>query len=32
MVITHEQGVLTRFIRLDRLEQIVVKFSRILEL
>jgi hypothetical protein len=32
MVITHEQGVLTRFLRLDSLEQILVKFPRILEL
>jgi hypothetical protein len=27
MVITHEQRVLTRFLRLDSLEQILVKFS-----
>jgi hypothetical protein len=32
MVIAHEQGVLTRFLRLDSLEQILVKFSLILEL
>jgi hypothetical protein len=32
MVISHEQGVLTRFLRLDSLELILVKFPRILEL
>jgi hypothetical protein len=26
MVITHEQGILTRFLRLDSLEQILVQF------
>jgi hypothetical protein len=32
MVNTHEQGVLTNFLRLDGLELILVQFSRILEL
>jgi hypothetical protein len=32
MVITHEQRVLTSFLRLHSLEQILVKFSQILEL
>jgi hypothetical protein len=32
MVITHEQWVLISFLRLDRLELILVQFSRILEL
>jgi hypothetical protein len=32
MVITHEQWVLTSFLRLHSLEQILVKFSQILEL
>jgi hypothetical protein len=32
MVISHEQGVITWFLRLDSLEQILVKFPRILEL
>jgi hypothetical protein len=32
MVITHEQGVLTRVVRLDSLELILVQFSQILEL
>jgi hypothetical protein len=32
MVITHEQGVLTRVLRLNSLELILVPFSRILEL
>jgi hypothetical protein len=32
MVITHEQWVLTSFLRLDSLELILVQFSRILEL
>jgi hypothetical protein len=31
MVITHEHGALTRFIMLDSLDQILVKFPRILE-
>jgi hypothetical protein len=29
MVITHEQGVLTRVLRLDSIEQILVQFSKI---
>jgi hypothetical protein len=32
MVITHEQGVLTCFLSFDRLELILGKFPRILEL
>jgi hypothetical protein len=32
MVISHEHGVLTRFLRLDSLELILGKFSLILEL
>jgi hypothetical protein len=32
MVITHQQGVLTRVVRLDSLELILVQFSQILEL
>jgi hypothetical protein len=32
MVIAHEQGVLTRFLRFDSLELILVQFSCILEL
>jgi hypothetical protein len=32
MVITHEQGVLTRFLSLGISEQILAKFPRILEL
>jgi hypothetical protein len=32
MVNSHEQGVLTNFLRLDGLELILVQFSRILEL
>jgi hypothetical protein len=32
MVNTHEQGVLTNFLRLDGSELILVQFSRILEL
>jgi hypothetical protein len=32
MVITHEEGVLTRFLRLDSLDPIFAKSPRILEL
>jgi hypothetical protein len=32
IVITHEQGILTKKLRLDSLEQILVKVSWILEL